>query len=229
MTQIYRRPNLAGEITKEDVKEKPTGFRAKYMAWAKVSQIMNDKASGWDFHLRPTFEGKHVWEAPNGTGYLTCYFTGPEEDQTSDVLFAIMDTRKNPIKTEQITARNLTDNTRRAYCLACAFFFSLAYELWADEEIEEIDLEEKIEPQPECQLKNTKEEVTPVVTKKETSKQELINEVVGFIQTKFDKQEEQVNWVAEKATEFNLKGDGSKLAQMTIPQLKACIQELKGA
>ena len=84
--KIYRRPYLAGEITEKDVQEKPTGFRAKYMAWAKVSQIMNEKASGWDFHLRETPVGGHVWAAPNGTGYLTCYFTGPEGEQTLSLI-----------------------------------------------------------------------------------------------------------------------------------------------
>ncbi len=217
--KICRRPYLAGEITEKDIQEKPTGFRAKYMAWAKVSQIMNEKASGWDFHLRPSPEGGHVWKAPNGTGYLTCYFTGPETEQTSDVLFAVMDTRKNPMKLETITARTLTDNTRRAYCLGCAYFFSLGYELWAKEEIEEINSEESIETQPEGQLKEP--------TKKTTSKQDLVDEVVGFIQTKFKKQEEQISWVAEKATELKLDGEGSKLAQMTMAQLKTCIKELK--
>jgi len=217
--EIYRRPYLAGEIAEKDVQEKPTGFRAKYMAWAKVSQIMNEKALGWDFHLRPSPEGGHVWKAPNGTGYLTCYFTGPETERTSDVLFAVMDTRKNPMKFETITARTLTDNSRRAYCLGCAYFFSLGYELWAKEEIEEISSEELIETQPECQLKEQPKETT--------SKQDLVDEVVGLIQTKFKKQEEQISWVAEKATEFKLDGEGSKLAQMTMPQLKTCIKELK--
>jgi len=217
--KINRRPYLAGEISEKDIQEKPTGFRAKYMAWAKVSQIMNEKAFGWDFHLRPSSEGGHVWKAPNGTGYLTCYFTGPEGEQTSDVLFAVMDTRKNPMKFETITARTLTDNSRRAYCLGCAYFFSLGYELWAKEEIEEINSEESIEPQPEKQFNEP--------TKKTISKQDLIDEVVGYIQTKFDKQEQQINWVAEKATEFKLEGEGSKLAQMSIVQLKTCIKELK--
>ena len=217
--KLFRRPYLAGEITEKDIQEKPTGFRAKYMAWAKVSQIMNEKANGWDFHLRPSPEGGHVWKAPNGTGYLTCFFTGPEDVQTSDVLFAVMDTRKNPMKLETITARTLTDNTRRAYCLGCAYFFSLGYELWAKEEIEEINNEQSIETQPECQLKDP--------PKKPISKQQLIDEVVGFIQTKFDSQEKQIGWVAKKATEFDLTGDGSKLAQMTIAQLKTCIKELK--
>ena len=212
-------PDLSGVIDAKDVHTKGGGFAAKYMAWAKVSQIMNEKASGWDFHLRPSPEGGHVWKAPNGTGYLTCYFTGPETEQTSDVLFAVMDTRKNPMKFETITARTLTDNTRRAYCLGCAYFFSLGYELWAKEEIEEINSEESIETQPECQLKEP--------TKKTTSKQDLIDEVVGFIQTKFEKQEQQVGWVAEKATLLKLDGEGSKLAQMTMEQLKTCIKELK--
>jgi hypothetical protein len=36
----------------------------------------------------------------------------------------------------------------------------------------------------------------------------------------------QVAWIADKATKWNLDGDGSKLMQMSTDQLQACIDEL---
>ena len=35
-------PNLAGVIEIKDVHQLPTGFKAKYMAWAKVASIFNE-------------------------------------------------------------------------------------------------------------------------------------------------------------------------------------------
>jgi hypothetical protein len=36
----------------------------------------------------------------------------------------------------------------------------------------------------------------------------------------------QVAWIADMATKWNLDGDGSKLKQMSVDQLQACIDEL---
>ncbi len=217
-------PNLGGVISLQDVKEKGTGFKAKYMAWATVAHYFNEKCQGWTFHLRQTESGSHVWAAPDGTGYLLCFFKDPEGKEYSDFPFAVMDHRNNPISLERISARSVSDSARRGFCAACAFQFSLGYELWANEEIEEVQNngEVKVDVQPECQLK-------PISVKKNesTSKSDLIDEVVGFVQTKFDTQEKQLAWVANKATEFKLTGDGSKLSQMTFAQLKSCIKELR--
>lgn len=42
-----------------------------------------------------------------------------------------MDTRNAAIPVEKITARDITDTHRRGVCMAAAFTFGLAYELWA--------------------------------------------------------------------------------------------------
>ena len=131
-------PNLAGIIEAKDVQEKGTGkFRAKYMAWAKVRQLLNEHASGWEFHLRQSESSNSVWSAPDGTGFLVCYFKGPDNQQTADFPFPIMDYHNNPIKFSEISARNFTDSHRRALAACSAFTFSLGFELWAKEEIEE--------------------------------------------------------------------------------------------
>jgi hypothetical protein len=46
-----------------------------------------------------------------------------------------------------------------------------------------------------------------------------------LIQQRLDRTQ-QVAWIADKATKWNLDGDGSKLKQMTFDQLQACIDEL---
>ena len=126
-------PYLPGVIDAKDVKEKGTGFRAKYMAWAKVAQLFNEHCKGWTFHLRPNNETL-LWQAPEGA-FLVFYFKDPDGKEYSDFPYAVMDNRNNPIPLVKITARDIADSARRGFCAACAFQFSLGYELWAQEEI----------------------------------------------------------------------------------------------
>ena len=128
-------PYLAGVIAAKDIKEKGTGFKAKYMAWAKVAQLFNEHCKGWTFHLRPSEQGHLLWTAPNGA-YLLCYFKDPSGKEYSDFPYAIMDNRNNAIPVDRITARDISDSARRALPAACAMQFSLGFELWAQEEIE---------------------------------------------------------------------------------------------
>jgi hypothetical protein len=131
-------PNLAGVITKDDVYTKGTGsYAASYVAWAKIANHLHTHAPGWEFHLKPTQDGAHLWKAPDGTGYLIGYFTGPEDQATADFPFPVMDNRNNPVQYDKISARALTDAHRRALCACAAFSLSLGYELWAKEEVAE--------------------------------------------------------------------------------------------
>ena len=129
-------PYLAGVIEAKDVKEKgTTGFRAKYMAWAKVAQLFNEHCKGWTFHLRPSKEGSLIWHAPTGA-FLCLYFKDPEGKEYSDFPYAIMDNRNNAIPIDRITARDVADSSRRGFVAACCNQFSLGFQLWAQEEIE---------------------------------------------------------------------------------------------
>jgi hypothetical protein len=131
-------PNLAGIITKDDVYTKGTGsYAASYVAWAKIANHLHTHAPGWEFHLKPAQDGTHLWKAPDGTGYLIGYFTGPEDQATADFPFPVMDNRNNPVQLDKISARALTDAHRRALCACAAFSLSLGYELWAKEEVAE--------------------------------------------------------------------------------------------
>jgi len=131
-------PDLSGLISKEDLHKK--GSFAIYMNWARTTQYLREHASGWDFHLKGIhLEGKneeYVWPAPDGSGYLMCFFQNGERT-TPLFPFPIMDNRNNPLPLEKISSRDLTDSHRRALCACAAFVFGLAYELWAKVEIDE--------------------------------------------------------------------------------------------
>ena len=141
-------PDLSGLISKEDLHKK--GSFAIYMNWARTTQYLREHAPGWEFHLEPrvvpTFDlgekqtlrspSDPVWEAPDGSGYLMCFFQNGEK-KTPLFPFPIMDNRNNPLPLEKISSRDLTDSHRRALCACAAFVFGLAYELWAKVEIDE--------------------------------------------------------------------------------------------
>lgn len=138
MTDFVQRPNLAGVITKDDVSTKGTGnFKADYVNWARIAHLLHVHAPGWEFHLRmsPDQQG-YVWRAPNDTGYVVGYFTGPGDQITPDFPQSVMDNRNAPIAFERISARDVTDTHRRCLCTTAAYTFGLAYELWAKEEVE---------------------------------------------------------------------------------------------
>ena len=130
-------PNLSSVITTDDVSQKGTGsYKADYVNWCRVSKLLLDHAPGFQFHLAHYVDSSHVWKAPNGTGYVVGYFTGPNGERTPDFPQAIMDNRNNPVIYEKVTARDLTDTHRRALAACAAFTFGLAWQLWAREEIE---------------------------------------------------------------------------------------------
>jgi len=128
-------PDLSGLISKEDLHKK--GSFATYMNWARTTQYLREHAPGWEFHLKCRLDTEeYVWAAPNGTGYLMCFFQNGEK-KTPLFPFPIMDNRNNPLPLEKISARDVSDSHRRGLCACAAFVFGLAYELWARIEIEE--------------------------------------------------------------------------------------------
>ena len=164
-------PNLAGIITKDDVYSKGNGnYAASYVAWARIANHLHTHASGWEFHLKPTRDGEHIWKAPDGTGYLIGYFTGPGDEATADFPFPIMDNRNNAVQFDKISARALTDAHRRALCACAAFSLSLGYELWAKEEVAEAGtapIATAVVAPTEAKVKSI-EKVKPATTKEST-------------------------------------------------------------
>ena len=133
------RPNLESIIQPSDVYEKAG---RKYCKWSRIAYYLNNHAKGWNFQLKLNSESPTspsffdaVWKAPDGTGYLMCYFTDPKGGETGLFPYSIMDSRNNPIKCERITANDIRDSHRRALAACAAFTFSLGYELWAVNEV----------------------------------------------------------------------------------------------
>ena len=81
-------PNLAGVIEIKDVHQLPTGFKAKYMAWAKVASIFNEKCPGWTHHTKMNEQdGTPLFDAPDGSMYFIFYFQDPEGNKFSDFIY----------------------------------------------------------------------------------------------------------------------------------------------
>lgn len=124
-------PNLAGVVTKDLVEKIGSGsFQASYVNWSRTLQLLRQHAPGWMVDTVPAADGSLVHRAPVG-GYLLIRFVHIDGQVTPSVPQAIMDTRNNAIPYEKITARDITDTQRRGSCLAAAYFFGLAAELWA--------------------------------------------------------------------------------------------------
>ena len=155
-------PNLAGVINKDDVFKKGG---ADYIPWSRIAQYVHKHANGYEFALETSPTGGHVWQAPNGTGYLVGYWTGPERQISAHFVYAITDHRNQPIAYDSINARQLCDSHRRAFCAAAAWQFGLGGELWARQEIADAQADEPSLP-PSKAIK-AKPETKPVQVKVE--------------------------------------------------------------
>ena len=213
-------PNLAGVIEIKDVHQLPTGFKAKYMAWAKVASIFNEKCPGWTHHTKMNEQdGTPLFDAPDGSMYFIFYFKDPEGNKFSDFIYPIMGNNKKALKKDFIDAREISDTQRRGFVAHCAFQFSLGYELWAKEEIEDNEPHLKVvpdtEPKPEPIKKN------------EYCKDDLVSMIMNELNVKMKDDEQKKLWVLAKAGQYKITGNGSKLQQMTVLQLKNCLKELE--
>jgi hypothetical protein len=124
-------PNLAGVATQDLVEQIGTGrFTASYINWSRSMQLLRQHAPGWLSECVYGPEGTILHRAPVGA-YLLIRFRHIDGTCTPEVPQAVMDNRNAAIPYEKITARDITDTQRRGTCLAAAFTFGLAYELWA--------------------------------------------------------------------------------------------------
>jgi hypothetical protein len=145
-------PNLAGVAT-DDLVEKIGGgnYQASYINWARTLQMLREHAPGWMPELVPNTAGAILHEAPAG-GYLLIRFRHTSGEITPEVPQAVMDSRNAAIPFAKITARDITDTHRRGVCMAAAFTFGLAYELWAKLPLESGYQEEQPKPKSEPKL-----------------------------------------------------------------------------
>jgi len=170
-------PNLGDVITSDDVSQKGTGkYTADYVNWCRVAHLLQDNAPGWQFHLAHYVDSSHVWKAPNGTGYVVGYFTGPNGERTPDFPQAVMDFKNNPVPYEKITARDVTDTHRRGLAACAAFTFGLAWQLWAREEVED-----PMRPQESKPATKTKPAAAPAVAGVSKEDQPLSDDERNFL------------------------------------------------
>ena len=225
-------PNLAGVIEIKDVHQLPTGFKAKYMAWAKVASIFNEKCPGWTHHTKMNEQdGTPLFDAPDGSMYFIFYFKDPEGNKFSDFIYPLMGNNKQALKRQQIDAREVSDSQRRGFVAHCAFQFSLGYELWAKEEIENNEPHLKVVKQEKPVLHNAyRTENIPKpepIKKNQYSSEELVSMIMNELNVKMKDDEQKRLWVLSKANQYKIQGEGSKLKQMTVLQLKNCLKELE--
>lgn len=129
-------PDLAGVATKDLVETIGTGkYSAQYINWSRTLELLRKHAPGWMAETIRTPEGELVHRAPVG-GYLLIRFRHLDGTTTPEVPQAVMDHRNAAIPFDKITARDITDTHRRGVCLAAAFTFGLAHELWAKQPLE---------------------------------------------------------------------------------------------
>lgn len=123
-------PDLSGVATADLVEHIGAGkFSASYINWSRTVALLRKHAPGWQPELVNAPDGYILHAAPVGAYLLIRFRNG--DAVTPPVPQAIMDARNAAIPLERITARDITDTHRRGVCMAAAFTFGLAYELWA--------------------------------------------------------------------------------------------------
>ena len=145
-------PNLAGVIKTTDIYKK---MKFDYVAWAKTAQILREHAPGWQFCLdKFTSEERissYIFKAPDETGFLMGYFENINTGvKTTLFPFAITDNANRPL--QKISSVNFQNSHRRCLCACACFTFGLAYELWAQIEIDEA---KQVPPEPKKGISRT--------------------------------------------------------------------------
>ena len=154
-------PNLGGLIRQDDLYYKG---KLPYCSWAKTAQRIREHAPNWFFALEPDPNGQTVWIAPDNTGYLMGYFYNIESGIKLPLYpYAITGYGNKTVKYEEITSNDIQNSHRRCLCACACFTFGLAYELWAQIEIDEA---KQVTPEPKKGISRTptkpKQEPEPV-------------------------------------------------------------------
>ena len=124
-------PILSGVATQDLVEHIGTGsYKASYINWSRTMELLRKNAPGWMVEIVRTPDGEILHRASVGAEMLL-RFRHIDGTVTTDVPQAVMDHRNNSIPYDKITSRDITDTHRRGSCMAAAFLFGLAYELWA--------------------------------------------------------------------------------------------------
>ncbi len=201
-------PNLAGVIKTTDIYKK---MKFDYVAWAKTAQILREHAPGWQFCLdKSSVEeeiSSYIFKAPDGTGFLMGYFENIDTGiKTALFPFAITDNANRPISLDKISSVHFQNSHRRCLCACACFTFGLAYELWAQIEIDEA---KQTPPPPKVGTSETptkpNQELAPVSEKAKTdppisreARELLLEQLQNLLESNPDKMKELVESFRKK-------------------------------
>ena len=166
-------PNLAGVATKELVEKIGTGkFSAAYINWSRTLNLLRTYAPGWTANCITAEDGSLLHRAPVGA-YLMIQFVHVDGTETPAVPQAVMDHRNNAIPFDKITARDITDTQRRGTCMAAAYIFGLAFELWAKLPMESGYAQQEPAEAPKAQSTATSQQATSAAAVKASEPSEM--------------------------------------------------------
>ena len=131
-------PYLGGELKKGETEKKG---RFDYAAWAVICNKLNNENERWQPGIRFNPDGLPYHICGNTAAvliYFKEYETGKE---TPDWFYPITNNQNKPIPLDHLTCWDINNAHKRGLCSAAAGFFSLGYELWAKEELADMDVE----------------------------------------------------------------------------------------
>ena len=131
-------PYLGGELKKGETEKKG---RFDYAAWAVICNKLNNESERWQPGIRFNPDGLPYHICGNTAAvliYFKEYETGKE---TPDWFYPITNNQNKPISLDDLTCWDINNAHKRGLCSAAAGFFSLGYELWAKEELADMEVE----------------------------------------------------------------------------------------
>ena len=131
-------PYLGGELKKGETEKKG---RFDYAAWAVICNKLNNENERWQPGIRFNPDGLPYHICGNTAAvliYFKEYETGKE---TPDWFYPITNNQNKPIPLDHLTSWDINNAHKRGLCSAAAGFFSLGYELWAKEELADMEVE----------------------------------------------------------------------------------------
>ena len=180
-------PYLGGELKKGETQQKG---RFDYAAWAVICNKLNNENERWQPGIRFNPDGLPYHICGNTAAvliYFKEYETGKE---TPDWFYPITNNQNKPIPLDHLTCWDVNNGHKRGICSAAAGFFSLGYEIWAKEEL--ADMEVETTPPVNNSVSSTnaptqkqEQQLKSVVMPKALTKQER-NEVIATL-TEFKK------------------------------------------
>ena len=183
-------PYLGGELKKGETQQKG---RFDYAAWAVICNKLNSDKECWQPGIRFNPDGLPYHICGNTAAvliYFKEYETGKE---TPDWFYPITNNQNKPITLDLITSWDINNAHKRGLCSAAAGFFSLGYELWAKEELADME-DETTDP-----VSNS----LPVVNKpKQTNQKQIKSDVMPEALTN-DEKDMLITRIAKLATSEN--------------------------